>query len=537
MESDKLGNKAKIVTGLALISAVSIGLFMWWSLSTPEKKKKKNRRQSMEVSTEHVETIQDDPISVNKISDIPSDEKVERRHILCNTDRSKKTKESFKLKLNKVEHEINEEKIETGSQENREINQISDQDKVFNLLSKINNEIKHFETGQNAPIKILSSGNITPNENFVFNEPITKLSAIDIIPENNLKLSAIEIAPENNICYVQPALDITIKTHSKSVSIKELSFLLESNVEIKDTQQSEFTEKSYKACLKPQKKVSKALTSFKSHDVNLSLTLNESLVSGIEYNTEDAITQWKFVKRLFLHNVNGIIGGKKYDLTRQKLNVEKQASIEQDVQVYSMRLIFYIIKIFVMECTSDFSKIVNNHRLERREIWKQKVTNAYFDHYKTIIFEQLDEIDQWLEKNLQKVVLSFDLSLETFQNSVDFWKNEIKDFHIITDNIVENLRQNVSKSIDLDKQVTIDYLNDMLYYQIDNFPCYLKEYMTNDTDDTLKVNIVQFWLIDLMQNQFGIEEEDWNKLPGLEQSGDYIEANRILTELIKKIIY
>ena len=89
----------------------------------------------------------------------------------------------------------------------------------------------------------------------------------------------------------------------------------------------------------------------------------------------------------------------------------------------------------------------------------------------------------------------------------------------------------------MDQQVTIDYLNDMLDYQIANFPLYLKEFMTDDIDETLKVNIVNFWLIDMMQNQFGIEEEDWNKLPKLEQSRDYMEGNQELTELIKEIIY
>lgn len=94
----------------------------------------------------------------------------------------------------------------------------------------------------------------------------------------------------------------------------------------------------------------------------------------------------------------------------------------------------------------------------------------------------------------------------------------------------------MTKNPNLITKVTIDYLIDMIEYQIENFPVHLKGFFSEIIDDNLKVNTIQCWMLDMVSNEFGIEEEDWNKLPGLETSADYMQANRTLMELIEDFI-
>lgn len=251
MISENTGSRTKLISGLAIVSALGIGLLMWWGSSKPSKNKKKDKKKIKKKYQENTDSqsLSDDSMMTEKHEASFSDHHVESYHILCTSNEESPAK-NFEFENRKSDHVVVEELYETIKNITERTRKTSakkkiDSEGIFVGHYKVQSEIKQYETGHNSLSKRIEEENIIKK------------------PQNEIFETNPEISSNSENSYQ--------KSEKSYQGIQDL-LLTESSVRIINVHNS---------IIEP-KHTNNERVPHQQQDINMSCTLNESMIENIE---------------------------------------------------------------------------------------------------------------------------------------------------------------------------------------------------------------------------------------------------------------
>ena len=161
-------------------------------------------------------------------------------------------------------------------------------------------------------------------------------------------------------------------------------------------------------------------------------------------------------------------------------------------------------------CSPKFTDIMQTNRTARRE---QKAQNNVLNYFQEV-FGSMQKIEMMLMSNMQVVLNDLEIPMQKFGVSEQYWAKLNPQLAMISLMILDKLKMMMPKN----KECSVETALQVFDYQIEIYPT-LKDVVTVEDPELLPMT-KQSWMADMIYEKFGMEEEDFMKVSGLDHNPD-----------------
>lgn len=221
--------------------------------------------------------------------------------------------------------------------------------------------------------------------------------------------------------------------------------------------------------------------------------------------------------------INNALSGKTQGYNAILEKVKFRVNQERSQQYLSMQLIILLHDALVEFSYKRFGELVTTNRTERRQFAKTDLLT-----YEAIVRQGTDELEQMVQGDVMQVLIDCGVTQEKYESSNNYWAQINPQFALISLLVIDKMKLMIP-SVKGPQDVDMAKVLKIIDFQLEKYPTVKVECSHPELTPMVKQSL----LSDMVFDEFDLEEEDYIKVPGLENNREFAQKAQQLQMMIQ----